>query len=71
MTLKDSLGIFLAEASFSAYVFAFLKGKKQHILASLRQNMGKGKEHKGRPKLVVLFLVEKCTFSPALNKTFA
>ena len=40
----------------------------EHILAILRQNNGKGKEQKGQPKSVVLFLVEKCTFSPVLSK---
>ena len=29
---------------------------------------GKGEKQKGRPKLVALFLVEKCTFSPILSK---
>ena len=38
---------FLAESPFSAYPFAFLKGKKQLVLAILRTT-GKWKEQKGR-----------------------
>ena len=58
--------IFMAEASFSAYAFGFLQGKTAHF-SHFEAKKGKGKKQKGRPKLVVLFLVEKCTFSPVLS----
>ena len=51
---------------FCLFFWLFAR-QKQHILAILRQKKGKGKKQKERPKLVVLFLVEKCTFSPVLS----
>ena len=56
----------MAEASFSAYVFGFLQAKTAYS-SHFEAKKGKGKKQKGRPKLVVLFLVEKCTFSPVLG----
>ena len=49
-------------------LFWLFKRQKQHILAISRREREKGKERKGRPKLVVLFLAEKCTFSPILSQ---
>ena len=57
----------MAEASFSAYFFGFLNGKNSNF-SHFEAKKGEGKKQKGRPKLVVLFLVEKCTFSPVLSK---
>ena len=56
----------MAEASFSAYVFGFLQAKTAYF-SHFEAKKEKGKKEKGRPKLVVLFLVEKCTFSPVLS----
>ena len=52
------LPTFLAHCKAKTAYFSHFEARK-----------GKGKEQKGRPKLVVLlFLVEKCTFSPVLSK---
>ena len=58
--------IYRRRPRFLPTFLAFCK-EKQHVLAILRPKRGKGKTQKGRPKLVVLFLVEKCTFSPVLS----
>ena len=63
----DDIYIYIAEASFSAYFLAFCKAKTASF-SHFEAKKGKGKKQKGRPKLVVLFLVEKSTFSPVLSK---
>ena len=45
----------------------FCKAKTAYF-SHFEAKKGKGKKQKGRPKLVVLFLVGKCTFSPVLSK---
>ena len=46
---------------------AFCKAKTAYF-SHFEAKRGKGKKQKGRPELVVLFWVEKCTFSPVLSK---
>ena len=46
---------------------AFWKAKTAYF-SHFEAKKGKGKKQKGGPKLVVLFLVENCTFSPVLSR---
>ena len=59
-----------AEASFSAYLFAHLKGKNSNFWPFWGKNGGKRKQQRGRPKSVVL-CGRKAHFFPSLKQMFA
>ena len=56
----------MAEASFSAYFFGLLQGKKQHLLAILRQN----RETKRKTKIGRAFFGRKVHFFPSFKQNF-
>ena len=58
----------MAEASFSAYFWGFLQGKKQHILAIVRQEREKGRNKKEDQNWSCFSRSKSALFSPILSK---
>ena len=61
--------IYMAEASFSAYFFGFLQGKKQHIFAILGQK-GRREEAKRKTKIGRAFFGRQVHFFSSFKQNF-